>query len=324
MRVDTVVGSGVAGLACALFAAQHGPVRLYGGRARQGSRSLRRPGRVVESVPAATLTLLLELGLTPSELDVGELRRDRVVAWDADPRAHTGPVCAHIDRVALHAALWERVTANPAITVVDRAEPDRAASGWVDATGRRALSARTKLRPPRTWTASTVTVGPGRASGFLRFAAAPDGYAYRLGSARWTTVGWVGPGRPPRDAASLRHRIDTAGCGWLLEGCVLASAGPPDHRSASTSIPVPGACAGTAIGDAALTRDALASQGVSLALSDACIVADPQVSRQAMVARTVDARSRHIQHMAGMVTSCRYADTPTWTEYAAWLDGLAY
>jgi len=314
-RVGTIMGSGVAAVACALFAAQHGPVRLCGRRDP-------RPRRSVESVPAATLTLLLELGVTPAELDVAGLTHDRIVAWDSEPDRHAGPACAHVDRAALHAALWDRVVADPGITVTDRVDPADAAPGWIDATGRRAVSALTTLRPPRTWTASTVTVRSVRFDGRLRLAAAPDGYAYRLGSARWTTVGWVGPGRPPRDAAALRQRIDAAACGWLLDGCDLAPAGPPDRRPAGASIPTPGGPA-TAIGDAALTRDALASQGVSMAISDACLVTDPAMARQAMAARMSDATARHIRHLAGMVAVCRYADTPTWAEYAAWLDELA-
>ena len=99
----TVLGSGVAAAACALFAARHGPVRLCGRPAT--------PDHSVESVPAATLTLLLELGITPVELDVDRLTRDRRVAWeDAEPAVHSGPACAHLDRAALHAALWERAT----------------------------------------------------------------------------------------------------------------------------------------------------------------------------------------------------------------------
>ena len=55
--VHTVVGSGTTALACALFAARHGRVEL-------AARLPRRRTRSVESVPAATLTLLLELGIT--------------------------------------------------------------------------------------------------------------------------------------------------------------------------------------------------------------------------------------------------------------------
>jgi hypothetical protein len=143
-----------------------------------------------------------------------------------------------------------------------------------------------------------------------------------LGSASWTTIGWVGPGRAPRSSEDLRDRIDTAGCGWLLDGCVFAAADPPDHRPASASIPLPGD-AGTPIGDAALTRDALAAQGVSIAISDVCLASDPAVTRQAMTARTSEATARHLRHLAGMLATCRHAQETAWGEYATWLRGPA-
>jgi hypothetical protein len=59
-----------------------------------------------------------------------------------------------------------------------------------------------------------------------------------------------------------------------------------------------------------------------MAISDACLVTDPAMARQAIAARMSDATARHIRHLAGMVAVCRYADTPTWAEYAAWLNEL--
>ena len=233
-------------------------------------------------------------------------------------------MCAHIDTSALRAALWRRVEAEPAITVTDLLDPADAEPGWIDASGRRAITALGHRRPPRTWAAATVTVeSPPESAAELQLAAAPDGYAYRLGSAHWTTIGWVGPHRPPRDAADLRGRIEHAGAGWLLDDIVLEPpAAATVRRPASTCLPAPGGPA-IPIGDAALTRDALASQGVSIGLSDACLVTDPQMTASRMYARRADAVARHLRHLSMMIAICRYADTPAWSRYGAWITGLA-
>ncbi len=311
----TVLGGGTVAAACALFAARYGPVRLCAGRIRPVATA-------VESVPAATLTLLLELGVTPDELDVHRLTRSRTLAWDGPaPERRDGPATAHLDRAALHVAVWRRVRAETRIEVTGRADPALAGPGWVDATGRRAVTASDRLRPPRTWTAATVTVrSDGTDDGDLRCAAAPDGYAYRLGSARWTTVGWSGPDRPPRSGASLRDRIDRPDTGWLLDGIVIPPEAPTDRRPAGVSVPVHGG-APVPVGDAALTRDALASQGVSIGLSDACLAATPGTTAAAMAARREEARERHLRHLAQMVGSCRFADAPAWAEQLTWLRG---
>jgi hypothetical protein len=311
----TVLGSGVAAAACALFAARHGPVRLCGRRAPLEHS--------VESVPAATLTLLLELGVTPGELEVDRLTRDRRIAWEhAEPAGHRGPASAHLDRAILHAALWERVTRHPDVRVTGRVDVVPPGPGRVvDATGRHAVTALDVLRPPRTWTAATLSL-PSGADSDLHLVAAPDGYAYRLGSALHTTVGWVGPDRPPRDGAALARRIVEAGCGWLLTGVDLQPDIPTARRPAGLAM-VAASPDAVPIGDAALARDALASQGLSLALSDACLAADPAVTTAALAARRADAVQRHLQHLRGTVASCRFGASPAWARYGAWLDGVA-
>jgi 2-polyprenyl-6-methoxyphenol hydroxylase-like FAD-dependent oxidoreductase len=73
------------------------------------------------------------------------------------------------------------------------------------------------------------------------------------------------------------------------------------------------------IGDAALTRDALASQGTAIALSDACQAADPRTADAELSARCADARGRHVRHLDEMLRTCRYAAEPTWEAYRCWL-----
>ena len=73
------------------------------------------------------------------------------------------------------------------------------------------------------------------------------------------------------------------------------------------------------IGDAALTRDALASQGTAITLSDACQAADPRTADAELSARCADARGRHVRHLDEMLRTCRYAAEPTWEAYRCWL-----
>jgi hypothetical protein len=311
----TVLGSGIAATACALFAARSGSVVLAGtppaGRAT-----------AVESLPAAGLTLLLELGVVPRELGVDRLVRGRTMTWEhAAPVHHDGPACAHLDRGALLRALWRRVTADARITVMPRGGARSARGGrLVDATGTRAASAVAVVRRPDAWTAATVTLPRSGADPGLRLAAAPDGYGYRLGSADLLTVGWVGSGRPPRDGPALwRCLADRAA--WLLDGLPGPPCGPTYRRPAGLALPV-AADHAVPIGDAALTRDALASQGVSIALSDACLAADPRIGDAALTARRADARERHVRHLAEALRTCRHADQQAWASYRHWLEQL--
>jgi hypothetical protein len=65
-------GQRVAATACGLFAARYGPTTIVGApRCRQAT--------AMESVPSATLTPLVELGVVPRELDLPRLIRGRTV-----------------------------------------------------------------------------------------------------------------------------------------------------------------------------------------------------------------------------------------------------
>jgi hypothetical protein len=312
----TVLGSGVAATAYALFAARHGPVVLAGapptGRAR-----------AVESVPAATLTLLLELGVLPREVDAAPLLRRRTASWEtAWPVQHDGPACAHLDRGALVHALWRRVAADRRVTVVPRERGRTAAAGHrVDATGARARTAVAVTRRPGAWTAASLTLPRRGAAPDLRLAAAPDGYGYRLGSASLLTLGWVGCGPPPRDGPALWQRIGHT-TAELLAALPAPPPEPTHRRPAGLALPV-AATDTVPIGDAALTRDALASQGTALALSDACLAADPRTTAAALSTRRAEARDRHVRNLTDVLAACRHADEPAWAAYRRWLAELA-
>jgi len=317
----TVLGSGAVALAHALFQARHGPVVLAG----RPQTCL--PG--VERVPAPLLTLLLELGVVPGELDVDRLTRTRLVAWEEPaPVERVGPACAHLDRTALVDALWRRVNEHPGIDVVPPVadaidvtfdEASRRSARVVDATGRRALTAATRSQPDPVWVAACCTVPRGDTDPAMRVAAGPTGYAYRLGSARWLTVGWVGPGSPPRDGAGVGDRIAREGAGWLTEDVDLSDA-QVVRRAASVSIAM-----GRdrdrviAIGDAALGRDALASQGAAIGLSDARVAAGPPGGTP-LAERHADGMERHVRHLAAMLATCAHRRARPWSVYRRWVE----
>ncbi len=307
MNVTTVLGSGSVALAYALFAARSGPVVLR----------CRPPSAVpaVESVPAPLLTLLLELGITPAELDVDRLFTHRLVAWeDPTPAERQSPSCAHLDRAALTAALWRRIDVEHSRRIRRECSTDEAAR-LVDATGRRAVTARAHARPSPAWVATCCTVARGDLDPAMRLAAAPAGYAYRLGSARWLTVGWVGPGPGPRDAAELRRRLEDSGAGWLADGVGLRE----DIWSRRVaSLDIPAARDVIAIGDAALARDALASQGMSIGLSDARLAAGG-ATRHELERRQADGLERHLRSLSRILVACRYRDQPVWSAYEHWV-----
>ena len=94
----TVLGSGPVALVHALFSARHRPVVLAAWRPAPTSPI--GPALGAESVPAPLLTLLLELGVHPGELDVEELHRQRLVAWEAaEVKRRPARASAHVERL---------------------------------------------------------------------------------------------------------------------------------------------------------------------------------------------------------------------------------
>lgn len=351
---DTVVGSGPVALAHALFRARHRPVRLAAWPDRPAApTSTAAAPHGVESVPAPLLALLLELGVHPGELDVEELQRRRIVAWEGvEPASVPARAAAHVERGALLAALWRRVRSCPDIEVVqpDGVVANGGAGRLVDARGRSATGAAGRRRrgPPRAWIATTCTTARRELDGSVHLAAAATGYGFRLGSARSLTVGWVGPGPPPRTADQLRVTLAAAGATWLLDGIGPSADRPVRHRVASLSLATDGAAGGAPggvtgetgaggtsfagtgtwgggtvrLGDASLARDALASQGLTTGLSDARLAARPEWTPDDARTRTADAVRRHCRSLAGVLVACRWRDRPAWRAYAAWVADL--
>lgn len=82
------------------------------------------------------------------------------------------------------------------------------------------------------------------------------------------------------------------------------------RRPAGLALPVTAEPA-VPIGDAAVTRNALASQGAAVALSDACLAAAPALRRPSRMLPRTDARERHVRHQGKTLKTCRYAAEPT-------------
>jgi hypothetical protein len=73
-----------------------------------------------------------------------------------------------------------------------------------------------------------------------------------------------------------------------------------------------------AVGDAALARDAIASQGLSIGLSDALHVATAD-NTEVMSHRVADARAAHVRMLAKVLDDVRFGAAPAWADYRGWL-----
>ena len=73
-----------------------------------------------------------------------------------------------------------------------------------------------------------------------------------------------------------------------------------------------------AIGDAALTRDPLSSQGLSCGISEALYAAaiGNAHDEQLFVSRQAAQRAAHLQALAEVIASCHHRDQDAWKGYA--------
>lgn len=324
-----VLGAGPVGLLAAVRSAQLGRRVLL-----VAPRLPRRddPPRV-EAISAATLALLGEFGLGPGSLGVGMIHGERWAAWEgSDPVKRPAAPSAHVERSLLDAALADLVRTFPNILVLPgratAAAPLSAAGLGVcrllDATGRVAATARRRIGPARPW-AGRLFWTPRQAHRIpdaFAIAATPDGYAYRLGSAYGTTVGFVGRRTAVSGSPHSMQRHHLAHAGWMFEGL------PP----LAEMVEVPGGGASVQwseggndtllVGGAALARDALSSQGLGTGLSEALAAAAiSDAGEEALLAsRQNEQRRSHLRSLLRICGSHRFADAPAWTDYRAFLE----
>lgn len=325
-----MVGSGVAGLVSALLALREGRVLLI---ARAGfARNV--PARV-DSVPAAAIAALIELGVDPRAFS--DLRRhdSRLVSWSTDvPVALKSPDAVRVERGALEATLFARVLKNPRLTLVPAprsraglnlliAPHARRGAIVLDATGRASVLAAQRVTLPSPWYAWT-RLWPAAANhpydAAFRIAATPDGYCYRLGMRGCLTVGIVTFARGP----SGRQAELLEGCRrefpWLFEGVPGGELGSTDrvHPAAvqwATHVGV------LAVGDACLARDALSSQGLACSISQAhyAVAVESRAAATLYEARAREQRRNHLHSLGGMLSESRHAGVAPWLRYCAFV-----
>jgi hypothetical protein len=139
-------------------------------------------------------------------LGVDRLHDGRWASWETQvPEWQAGPRTAHVERPRLECALADVVRATGNVTiVVERARPQCAdrhsGNGWsarhvIDATGRAAVTACTRVRPAAPWGSLFFWTPHCGADPAFRIAALANGYAYRLGCADTIGIGVVGRSR---------------------------------------------------------------------------------------------------------------------------------
>jgi flavin-dependent dehydrogenase len=323
-----ILGAGAVGMIAALQVVRSGRTAIVVTRRIPRNDDLPR----VDAVPAGLLALLLDLGIDPGRIGADRLHQTRVSAWaTAAPSASKAPLTAHVERPALELALLDRLVATGGAVVVREfyelsADGGAAGDGWsaqtvVDATGRRALTATRRQRPARPWVARTFWT-PSQSSGaepWFAVAALPDGYAYRLSSRSIACLGVVGrlviAGLPAAIEAVVRSRAS-----WLLDGLpTLAAMRPGAGGAACVQWTETGGH--LRIGDAALARDPLSSQGLATGASEAMLGAAVRHDRDRalLAARQREQRQAHFVSLLEAIAHCRYADAQSWRAYRAFV-----
>ncbi|MHB8268214.1 geranylgeranyl reductase family protein [Bradyrhizobium sp.] len=314
-----VLGAGPVGLIAALQLSRSGRTVAIAANRLPAPDGARR----VDAVPASFLALLVELGINPIGIGADRLHRTRASAWlSAAPQVSNGAATAHVERPALDVALLEAaMRAGCAIRSDFRLDAGKLRGrGWtakrlLDATGRCAVTASRRIHAPKPWVARIFQAPVDMHDRGFAIAQLPHGYVYRLGAASTLAFGVVGR----RDAVAgsfsdiaqhLRARAP-----WMLEDL------PRFAALRST-----GACAasvqwsegnGLRIGDAALARDALSSQGIATGASEAlqaCAI-DGEEDLASIIARQREQRQAHLRSLLGVLENGRFSDTPAWREY---------
>jgi hypothetical protein len=283
----------------------------------------------VEAVPASLLALLVEFGIHPRRIGVDQLHRSRVMAWESEfPLERRGIAEAHVERPALDVALLREVVACGRVRIArgDHASIEAAVLAarngevrLIDATGRRAMTAKKKIHPERPWASRTFLTprrsGPADAS--LRIAALSDGFVYRLGASNHLLMGIVGGketivGTP----SALERRIHDGAAGWILEGLPPIAAMAPGRTSVASVQWTLDEAAAT-IGDASLARDALSSQGLAAGISEGLYVAAAESPQdEALLSlRKREQRLAHLRAMTDVIARCRFRHNEAWRDY---------
>jgi len=323
-----VLGTGPVGLVAALRISRAGRTVIVITKRLPGPDDLPR----VDAVPAGFLAFLVELGIPPTVVGADRLHDVRLAAWESEkPFASNTAKTAHLERPALDLALLDLVLRTNRIPIEFEHRKLRtgggvAGDGWraafvIDATGRAAVTATKRIRPPRPWVARTFWTSRTacEADAALSIAALPGGYAYRLGAASIMTLGVVGRGAAVSGSPFAVESHLRSYAPWLMEGWpALADMKPGPTRSACVQ-----STEGETtlrIGDASLARDALASQGIAAGISEALLAAAVTGGNDLALCR---ARQRE-QYRAHLTSLLQVLDRSRYSGQAAWRDYRAF
>jgi 2-polyprenyl-6-methoxyphenol hydroxylase-like FAD-dependent oxidoreductase len=325
-----IVGGGPVGLVAALEISKHSSTVLISDRLPDAAAPPR-----LEAVPSAFVNLLISIGVHPGRIGVDRLHDARYIAWEqSSPHAVSGPPAAYLERPALEGELFQLVARCGRVSaLLESVQPSFDGTWWhgpswrarslIDASGRRAVCANHRVRPSRPWVARTFLTLRGQihSDRTLRIAALPFGYAYRLGSGRYDTIGLVGRGGdlggPP---GKLERAIRRNGGDWILAGLPgLATLAP--GPAYPVSVQWGQSMAVMAIGDAVLARDILSSQGLANGVSEAFYAAaiGGDEDRRLFRMRQLGQREAHLAALADLIATCRFRDRENWSEYRAFV-----
>lgn len=339
-----VIGSGPAAMLCALAAARgNRRVRLY------VEEPDSKPGAAIESVqaaPASIISLLVEFGVVPAQLGVSGTNSVRQIGWETEqPVAIECAPGVHLERPALERALLAQVLRcnRVAIEPTSHHAPSWNGMQWnvgsheadylIDATGRRAITARCRVAPEIRWFASLwqfLRPKSDEAISPLAIASLPGGYAYRISSRKVVTLATVGPTLGKiRQYDDFREILDQARAAWIARGLSKPSCNLGSPTNSSVQWTADTDCSSrhlVRIGDAALAREPLASQGISAALSDALYTVEAIDSGQLhlLEMRQREQRNRHVESLRRILGSGLHRESAEWSKYRRWLDGHSF
>jgi len=327
-----VLGSGPVGLLSALRGRQLGmDVDVY----TNGLPLARDPPRV-ECVPAQVVALLIEFGVSPKRIGVEALFQDRTMQWSSRAAVITRtPDVAHIGRPALDIALLEAALRADAKINVLQASPleefrrrhRNRECLFLDASGRSAVTATQRMAPRRPLVARLfhIPMQPSLGGSGLMIAAGSEGYAYRLANATTLTIGVVGRKDFVRgDGQQIVAKIaDFAP--WVVRDIPgkYIQFGASGAASAQWNRGDDAGC--IRVGDASFARDALASQGLAMGISDA-LKAVVQPGHDVRPLPRPDERkavSLHCRRIAQQIKRSTFCSAQPWIEYAEFLSDFA-
>jgi len=325
-----VLGAGPVGLISAIRGRQLGlDVEVYG----NGLTPAQAPPRV-ECVPSQVVALLVEFGVSPKRVAVDRLFQTRTLQWSGRAVVTTPtPDVAHIGRPALDIALLQTALQAGAkigamrdclLDELQRRHRENQCL-LLDASGRSAITAIQRIGPKRPLVARLfhLPLRPSLRGAGLMIAAGSEGYAYRLANATTLTIGVVGRKDFVRgDSRQIIAKIAEF-APWLVEGIPAEDLQPGASGSASAQWSPGNDDESVSIGDASFARDALASQGLAIGLSDALrAVIRPNRNPSSRLEQN-KAISLHCHRIAAQIKSSTFNAARSWSEYSEFLSNLA-